>query len=120
MTTTEKIRWSDNMLVGFKPMDDEHHAFVEMIERMQNAAADELAPLLDQFAVVADAHFDSENKMMEETQFPPRQCHIDEHMAVLKSVAEVRELLAEGQHEYDQKRHPNPFQCKLDYLNGIK
>jgi len=96
MTTTEKIRWSDNMLVGFKPMDDEHHAFVEMIERMQNAAADELAPLLDQFAVVADAHFDSENKMMEETQFPPRQCHIDEHMAVLKSVAEVRELLAEG------------------------
>ena len=84
------------MLVGFKPMDDEHHAFVEMIERMQNAAADELATLLDEFAVVADAHFDSENKMMEETQFPPRQCHIDEHMAVLKSVAEVRELLAEG------------------------
>ena len=85
------------MLVGLKPMDDEHHAFVEMIERMQNAAADELLPLLDQFADVANAHFDSENKMMEETQFPPRQCHIDEHMAVLKSVAEVRELLANGQ-----------------------
>jgi hemerythrin len=35
--------------------------------------------------------------MMEETQFPPRECHIDEHTAVLKSVAEVQELLAEGQ-----------------------
>jgi hemerythrin len=86
MTTTEKIRWPHNMLVGFKPMDDERHAFVEMIELMQNAAADELAPFLDQFAVFADAHFDSENKMMEETQFPPRQCHRDEYTVVLKSV----------------------------------
>ena len=33
---------------------------------------------------------------MEQTQFPPRQCHIDEHTAVLNSVAEVRALLAEG------------------------
>ena len=80
------------MLVGFKPMDDERHAFVEMIELMQNAAADELAPFLDQFAVFADAHFDSENKMMEETQFPPRQCHRDEHTVVLKSVGIKRSL----------------------------
>jgi hypothetical protein len=97
MTITEKISWSDNMLVGYTPMDDEHHAFVDMIERMQSATADELPPLLDQFSQIAHAHFESENKMMEETQFPPRQCHIDEHMAVLKSVAEVQELLAEGQ-----------------------
>ena len=96
MTTIEKISWSDSMLVGFKPMDDEHIAFVEMIEQMQNAAADDLPMLLDQFADVAHSHFDSENKMMEETQFPPRQCHIDEHMAVLNSVTEVRELLAKG------------------------
>jgi hemerythrin-like metal-binding protein len=80
------------MLVGFKPIDDEHHASVEMIERMQNATADELPPLLDQFADVADAYFDSENKMMEETQFPPRQCHRDEHTVVLKSVGIKRSL----------------------------
>ena len=97
MTITEKISWSDNMLVGYTPMDDEHHAFVDMIERMQSATADELPPLLDQFSKIAHAHFESENKMMEETQFPPRECHIDEHTAVLKSVAEVQELLAEGQ-----------------------
>lgn len=97
MTITEKISWSDNMLVGYTPMDDEHHAFVDMIERMQSATADELPPLLDQFSKIAHAHFESENKMMEETQFPLRECHIDEHTAVLKSVAEVQELLAEGQ-----------------------
>lgn len=96
MTTIEKISWSDSMLVGFKPMDDEHMAFVQIIESMQNATHGDLPQLLDQFADVAHKHFDSENKMMEETEFPPRQCHMDEHMAVLKSVAEVRELLAKG------------------------
>jgi len=96
MTTLETIRWSDTFLVGLKPMDDEHLVFVEMIEQMQNAPAADLPQLLGQFEGLARAHFDSENSMMEETQFPPRQCHIDEHMAVLNSVTEVRELLAKG------------------------
>lgn len=38
----------------------------------------------------------------------------------VNDLVKAQQLLAEGQHEYDQKRHPNPFQCKLDYLNGIK
>lgn len=33
---------------------------------------------------------------MEDTQFPARQCHIDEHAAVMKSVREVQALLARG------------------------
>ena len=33
---------------------------------------------------------------MTETNFPPRECHIDEHAAVMKSVDEVRKLLGEG------------------------
>lgn len=33
---------------------------------------------------------------MRDTAFPPRDCHIDEHAAVLKSVHEVQALLAEG------------------------
>ena len=96
MTTLETIRWSDTLLVGLKPIDDEHLVFVEMIERMQHAPAADLPQLLGQFEALARAHFDSENSMMEETQFPPRQCHIDEHMAVLNSVSEVRALLAKG------------------------
>ena len=32
-----------------------------------------------------------------ETDFPARECHIDEHAAVMRSVEKVRELLAQGQ-----------------------
>jgi hemerythrin len=96
MTTSQNISWSDQWLVGFKKLDDEHQDIVNLIQRMQEAPLHELEKLLDQFELSARLHFDVENTMMEETQFPPRQCHIDEHHAVLKSVDEVRELMRQG------------------------
>lgn len=96
MTISGNISWSDLWLVGFKKLDDEHQNFVNIIRRMQEAPLNELASLLDDFELIARSHFDFENKMMDDTQFPPRQCHIDEHNAVLKSVAEVQALLKQG------------------------
>lgn len=96
MTISENISWSDLWLVGFKKLDDDHQGFVNIIQRMQQTPLHELAALLDQFESFARAHFDLENKMMEDTQFAPRQCHIDEHDAVLKSVTEVQALLKQG------------------------
>jgi len=100
MTISENISWSDLWLVGFKKLDDDHQGFVNITQRMQETPLHELAALLDQFELFARAHFDLENKMMEDTQFPPRQCHIDEHDAVLKSITEVQALL---------KQAPNPI-----------
>ena len=36
---------------------------------------------------------------MEETQFPARECHIDEHAQVMHSIVQVQQLLAQGQVE---------------------
>ena len=96
MTTSDNILWSDLWLVGLKKLDDEHQGFVNLIQSMQQATLDELVLLLDQFELTARSHFDLENRMMEDTQFPPRECHIDEHNAVLKSVTEVQALLKQG------------------------
>ena len=100
MTISDSISWSDLWLVGFKKLDDDHQGFVNIIQRMQEAPIHEIAALLDQFELFARTHFDLENRMMEDTKFPPRQCHIDEHDAVLKSVTEVQALLKEA---------PNPI-----------
>lgn len=51
---------------------------------------------LDQLSVHTEHHFEQENRLMNESEFPSRGCHIDEHNAVLASVREVRELLAQG------------------------
>jgi hemerythrin-like metal-binding protein len=94
--TSDAIQWGDQFLLGYGPIDTVHEEFVELLGRLQSADDAALPALLDQFAAHCTAHFDMENTWMVETEFPPRECHIDEHAAVLKSVQEVQELLAQG------------------------
>ena len=77
-------------------MDDIHHEFVDLIGQLELAEDAQLPTLLEAMEAHLQQHFAEENQWMEESQFPPRQCHMDEHAAVLKSVAEVRVKLAEG------------------------
>jgi hemerythrin-like metal-binding protein len=93
---SDPMVWSDAFLLGFDPMDDVHEEFVEIVGAMQRAKDEELAGLLESFTVHAQAHFDAENAWMVETDFPARECHIDEHAAVMRSVHQVRERLAQG------------------------
>ena len=43
------------------------------------------------------SHFEAEDRWMRETDFPPRDCHMDEHSAVLRSSGEVLELARRGE-----------------------
>ena len=42
---------------------------------------------------------------MRETVFPPRDCHIDEHAAVMKSVRDVQALLASADDNCREQAH---------------
>ncbi|CAN5498160.1 hypothetical protein BH09PSE5_BH09PSE5_29390 [soil metagenome] len=88
--------WNDTYLLGYGPIDDEHREFVETVHAIQVAADDQVAACLEAFAEHAKGHFEMENAMMVETEFPARDCHIDEHAAVMKSVEQVREVVARG------------------------
>lgn len=90
------IAWHDGLLLGFRPMDDDHEEFVRTIAALQQAPDAQLPLLLATFARHAQRHFDEENRWMRETGFPARDCHIDEHAAVMRSVNGVQALLAQG------------------------
>lgn len=94
--TDTPLIWNDRLLLGFPEIDAEHREFVACVQALQQAGADTVAERLDDFAQQARKHFDSEDRWMQDTGFPARQCHIDEHAAVLKSVAEVQALVAAG------------------------
>lgn len=100
MTTTasniDALKWTDLYLLGYAPMDEVHKEFVDIVGRMQRAVDSEMLELMDAFAAHAKAHFETENTWMIETDFPARDCHIDEHAAVMRSVEEVREELTQG------------------------
>lgn len=97
--TPAPITWSDAFLMGYGPMDKVHQEFVELVSALQQAADEDVAACLEAFEVHARAHFDAENDWMTRTEFPARECHIDEHAAVMRSVQEVRELVAQGRHD---------------------
>jgi hemerythrin len=90
--------WTDQFLLGYGPMDATHREFVDLVAALLSAPDTDLVRHLDAFAGHAERHFGEERDWMLATAFPATQCHIDEHDAVLKSVYEVRDLLASGGH----------------------
>jgi len=94
--TSASFVWHDDLLLGHAPMDHEHETLAQLIGALNQAADEDLAAALDALAAHATQHFESENASMTETAFPPRDCHIDEHAAVLRSVQAVQQRLAQG------------------------
>jgi hemerythrin len=97
-SSQQNFTWTDQFLLGYGPMDATHREFVDLLDALLAAPDAELAHHLDAMAEHAERHFSEEREWMLGSAFPATQCHIDEHEAVLKSVAEVRELLASGGH----------------------
>jgi hemerythrin len=88
--------WTDAFLLGLPQMDATHREFVGLVNRLLTVDDQDFAGCLDRFAEHTEQHFEEEREWMESTAFPPRDCHIGEHQAVLKSVHEVQEYLRQG------------------------
>lgn len=94
---TAILQWHDDWLLGFAPMDEVHEEFVELVRTLQLAPDDQLPRALDAFAIHARQHFDLEDAWMNQTDFPARGCHVDEHAAVLATVHGVQRRVAAGE-----------------------
>ena len=90
------FEWEDRYLLGYRAMDDTHREFVDLVNALLTVPDNGLPAALQAFAQHAEAHFAQENAWMLTEDFPPRDCHIDEHNKVLASVHDVQQLLAEG------------------------
>ena len=96
MPDSNEFSWSDEYLLGYGPMDATHREFVAIVSELLRCADPEVEGRLEAFARHAQAHFEEEDGWMERTAFPPRDCHVDEHAAVLKSVYQVLEVVRQG------------------------
>ena len=88
--------WTDAFLLGYGPLDDTHREFVEVVSALMQATDDELDGALVRLECHLRDHFGTEDRWMEETDFPARQCHMDEHGAVLATLEQVKALCANG------------------------
>jgi hemerythrin-like metal-binding protein len=88
--------WTDARLLGFKPMDDTHEDFYRVAQALLISDESTVLDALKAFERHAVEHFEQEDEWMRTTEFPPRDCHIEEHEAVLKSTREVIQMVTEG------------------------
>jgi hemerythrin-like metal-binding protein len=95
-STVAPLQWSDALLLGYGPMDAVHREFVDTVQALQTAQDADLPRCLEALVAHARSHFETEDLWMVETDFPARACHIEEHAAVMASVEQVRQLLAQG------------------------
>jgi hemerythrin len=93
-TPEPPLCWSDALLLGYPEMDAEHQEFAQLVGLLQTAPDADLGVRLAAFEAHARRHFGTEDAWMEETGFPPRDCHQKEHAAVLQSLEEVQALHA--------------------------
>ena len=115
--------WSDARLLGFASMDDTHKEFYEVAFRLVTCTDATALEAITQFEKHAISHFGQEDEWMRSTGFPPRDCHIREHSAVLDSVRQVKEAVQQGRAGADVVRDLgmhlfNWFPGHADYLDS--
>lgn len=93
------LTWSDNLSVGFAPMDTLHKQFVERLTAVENAPDSDLATHWAQLIECTHDLFDRENRWMERTHFGSSQNHTLQHRVVLNV---MREGLAQAKHGQNQ------------------
>lgn len=98
-TTDATFAWSDAYVMGFGPMDDTHEEFVACVNAVLQAPDDRMLECMQALREHTESHFAAEDAWMTETEFPARECHMNEHAAVLKSVIEVQQLVEQGNTE---------------------
>lgn len=91
-----EFSWSDDYLLGYGAMDETHREFVTIVNALMQCEDAAVEGHLEAFARHAEAHFAEEDGWMEKSGFPPRDCHIEEHAAVLNSVTQVLEVVRKG------------------------
>jgi hemerythrin len=91
--------WHDDYALGYPAMDETHHEFVACVHALLTTDDADLESALEAFAEHARRHFDEEDVSMRETAYGSAGCHIEEHAGVLRSLDEVRAMLADGRTE---------------------
>lgn len=88
--------WHDGLALGYFEMDETHHEFVLRVNALLVAPDEELGAVLQDLKTHLNAHFQQEDGWMIKSDFPAKECHINEHKAVLETVAKIEVLLEQG------------------------
>lgn len=113
--------WHDDLRLGWAPIDAVHEEFHQLVTALCAASDAAMPAALAAVHRHCREHFATEERWMEETDFPARACHADEHAAVLASLGGVEGRVAGG--DFDAGRRlaralVDWFPGHADYLDA--
>ena len=89
------ISWRDQMSLDYPPLDDEHKAFLEVVNRATQDLHQHNIPGIDaMFEACYDYvrnHFSLEEDVMERISFPDIDAHVAAHQQFIQNIAEFRQ-----------------------------
>jgi hemerythrin-like metal-binding protein len=91
------MNWNESLVLDEGVMDDTHREFIDLLNRLADAPAEQVLAVLDEFIAHTEAHFGQEQRWMEQMGFPPTECHVREHAGVMEISREVRNRAAAGE-----------------------
>jgi hemerythrin-like metal-binding protein len=88
---TLQITWSDSMSVGIPEIDEDHKQFIVLINELNRSITDRMSPeeIIKRLEFLIDdtaRHFDQEERLFFEWQYPDISGHAGIHANVLKTL----------------------------------
>lgn len=82
--------------LGVESMDHTHLEFIDLVNRLGDAAKPEFICLFAELLAHTEAHFDAEYRQMQESAFPAIREHGDEHQRVLGELRRINDRVQSG------------------------
>lgn len=93
---TPTLPWTESLRTGDARMDDTHHAFVEMLNRILATPESEQLPLYKDFLAHTVEHFAQEERWMLATGFSADNCHAEHHTTILETMRVIEAHYLDG------------------------
>ena len=111
-----KFQWFEALEVGVEVIDNDHREMLSMLQRIQDAIREQsLATskeLVSEFILLTRSHFTTEEKILEEADFPNLKKHRVAHGELLAQAIDLGKIIVNATHVDELSEH-------LDDLAGF-
>lgn len=90
------LAWSDDMLVGHGAIDETHREFVDLVNELRRCLPEDATRQLLRLKEHVLSHFEKEEQLMRQFNYPSPDCHSDEHAKVVHAIDQVLQRLQTG------------------------
>jgi len=95
------MTWTESLSVKIPSIDEQHKNLVNLINKLHDAmkagkAKDVMGEILQELINYTKYHFSTEEKYMQQTQYPATVSHVNEHNQFVKKAVELQNSYNSG------------------------